>query len=109
MKNSCFIIALLICIFSYGQDEVLYGVDWRLNVVFVDSQVYSPLNNTIVGLVFENEAETFFTYVCGNLNGALLFDNPNESFTFPDGINFTPIECENSENTTFEEIYFHFF
>ncbi len=43
------------------------------------------------------------------MEGELVFDNTNISFTFPNGISTTLIECDNPENSIFEDHYFNFF
>jgi len=112
MKNTNFIIALFLSMFCYSQDGTLYGVDWKLDFIVIDEQAYYPPVNeelSIVPLSFENNGLLFKSFVCKQGEGELVFDDPFYSFNFVDGINFTLPECQNTENSDFEELYFGLF
>ena len=112
MKIPSFIFAFFLSIFCYSQDGTLSSVDWRLDFIEIDGQAYyPPVNEELyqVPLIFENNGLLFKSFVCKQGEGELVFDDPYLSFNFVDGINFTLPECQNTENSDFEELYFGFF
>ncbi|PHS67630.1 MAG: hypothetical protein COB12_02515 [Flavobacterium sp.] len=112
MKNIMVLFCFAFSLNSYSQEEELYYFDWHLYSLTIDGQDYPiPSNEEVSNVIlnFYSNPENLITGVCNSLEGELIYDNSNINFTFPNGTTTTLIECNNSENSTFEQLYFNFF
>ena len=112
MKKLLLFLFLLTATSVFCQDSRIYGT-WYLYSLEIDGEIfYSPSNDEVdfVDLVFdEMPTNTLFTNVCNTASGEIIFDSSGYSFSIPEGLGITLLECENPENNTFENLYFDFF
>lgn len=112
MKYVLVLFCLAFSLNSFSQAEELFYNDWRLYSLNIDGQDYPvPSNEEVSNVIlsFNENTSMLTTGVCNSLEGELIYDNSDFSFTFPNGTSTTLIECDNQENSTFELLYFNFF
>ncbi|SNR40660.1 Por secretion system C-terminal sorting domain-containing protein [Dokdonia pacifica] len=121
MKKQLFFITCISLMVSqsvFAQFPVLFEGEWKLELLTIDGEDFvPPMNDEVemIGLVFEEESEgippVFDTYVCNGFFGFLSFQEETgmlPSFSF-DEYSMTLIECDLSENSVFENLYFNFY
>jgi len=119
MKNIILIVLISISLNCFGQDPVLFDNYWILEDLILDNVSHLPPNNdevTNVTLEFDSyennglEYINLFSNVCETIGGLIDFNDIDNTFSFYDGPYETlGGECVQSQNATYEGIYFGFF
>lgn len=112
MKYIYFISLALIGYASSAQDPRLFENTWYLQKVIINGQDnFPPSNNEVpyVPLMIYESNALLETAVCNMGSGTVEFSLIDSSFWFTNGMSVTLSDCTNSQNSTFEGIYFNDF
>ena len=119
MKNKILIVLISISINCFGQDPGLFDNYWILEDLILNNISHLPPdNNEVTNIILEFDSYehngieyiNLFGNVCETIGGLIDFNDIDNTFSFYDG----PYEtlgggCEQSQNATYEGIYFDFF
>lgn len=112
MKKFILIFAITFMAKTHAQDPQLFENTWYLQKVVIDSEEHLPPSNDEVNFVglnfYESGFNDFFTTVCNNFTGSLIYDNVIQNFIFNE-FAITLLECDIQENGLFEGLYFGFY
>ena len=112
MKNIKILLFTLFAYFSSNaQDPQLFENTWYLQNLIIDGQDNVPPSNEevpFVDLIFSIVNSSIFleTNVCNNGNGIVNFNNSNSSFLFTEGFSTIIGECNDQNNSSFENLVF---
>lgn len=114
MKNRIMLLtALLVTGLGFSQiNSELYEFTWYLNSIEIDGVSYNaPANSEVpfITLDFSETTPNFITSICNDAFGDIEAVDPFETFRFPNGLDLTLLECEDPDNTIFENLYFNEF
>ncbi len=108
MKHIILFLAILVFQTSSAQDPQLLENTWYLQNVIIDGQNNFPPSNdelSYVPAIFTQDG--FFTSVCNELTGFIEYEI--NSFSFPQPLETTFIDCQFQVNEDFEVIYFNYY
>lgn len=108
MKHIILFLAILVFQTSFAQDPQLLENTWYLQNVIIDGQNNFPPSNdelSYVPAIFTQDG--FFTSVCNELTGFIEYEI--NSFSFPQPLETTFIDCQFQVNEDFEVIYFNYY
>ncbi len=112
MKDILIIITILVSYTASTQDPRLFENTWYLQKVIINGQDnFPPSNNEVpyVPLMIYESNALLETGVCNMGSGTVEFSLIDSSFWFTNGMSVTLSDCTNSQNSTFEGIYFNDF
>ncbi len=108
MKTFITIFILALSTTAFAQDPQLFENEWYLQNVIIDGQDNFPPSNdelSYVPAIFTQDG--FFTSVCNELTGFIEYEI--NSFSFPQPLETTFIDCQFQVNEDFEVIYFNYY
>ncbi len=108
MKQLYLLLAILVFHTSSAQDPQLLENTWYLQNVIIDGQDnFPPSNDELISVPAIFSQDGFFTSVCNELLGFIEYEN--DTFSFPQPLEFTLIVCQYQINEDFEGLYFTFY
>jgi type IX secretion system substrate protein len=108
MKHIILFLAILVFQTSSAQDPQLLENTWYLQNVIINGQNnFPPSNDELISVPAEFSQDGFFTSVCNELTGFIEYEI--NSFSFPQPLETTFIDCQFQVNEDFEVIYFNYY
>ncbi len=108
MKTFITIFILALSTNAFAQDPQLLENTWYLQNVIINGQNnFPPSNDELISVPAEFSQDGFFTSVCNELTGFIEYEI--NSFSFPQPLETTFIDCQFQVNEDFEVIYFNYY
>lgn len=106
MKSIILFSMVLLGFFSKAQQIELMQNDWYLQKIIIDDNEYlTPINEEVSAVPIYFYNEHFAVVVCNSFGGQVQYYSSGPSFVIL-GVDWTLMDCNLSENTTFESLYF---